>query len=107
MLLILKSAIWHANGLWRHSQEIITFLQLYNIDIMLISETYLTGKSHVKILKYIIYETKRPDKKAYCRTAVINKQNFKSYEREKYQCEHMKATSIIIEEQPAPSTATI
>jgi hypothetical protein len=39
MATTLQLALWNANGLHRHEEELKTFLSLRNIDNMLISET--------------------------------------------------------------------
>jgi hypothetical protein len=40
----LRLALWNANGLIQHAEELKTFISLHNIDVMLISETHFTGK---------------------------------------------------------------
>jgi exonuclease III len=44
----LRLALWNANGLIQHVEEVQTFISLHNIDIMLISETHFTEKSYLK-----------------------------------------------------------
>ena len=50
----LRIALWNANGIIQHKEELQVFLQNQLIDIMLISETHLTYKSYLKILGYKI-----------------------------------------------------
>jgi hypothetical protein len=38
----LQLALWNANGLAQHADELQTFLAIRNIDIMLLSETHFT-----------------------------------------------------------------
>ena len=47
--------VWNLDGLNQYLQEIKTFLTHQTIDIMLISETHLTDKHHIKIPTYKIY----------------------------------------------------
>ena len=47
----LKIAIWNANGLSNHTQEVEIFLKTYFIDIFLVSETHFTDRSY-KYCKY-------------------------------------------------------
>lgn len=86
-----------ANGLCRHVQEVKMFLQIHNIDIMLISETHFTDKSYIKIPNYSIYNTNHPDGKAHGGTALIVKNDIKHYEADKYITEHLQSTSINVE----------
>jgi hypothetical protein len=38
MAKFLQLALWNANGLTQHAEELITFICIHNIDVMLISE---------------------------------------------------------------------
>ena len=49
---IVRIALWNANGLAHHKQEIEFFLNLKKIDILLISEAHLTSKDYFNIYKY-------------------------------------------------------
>lgn len=92
----LKLAIWNANGLSQHRQEIQTFLSNNNIDIMLISETHFTYRSYMQIPKYYIYDTKHPDGTAHGGTAIIIKRNIRHHQIQKYEHDHLQATSVSI-----------
>ncbi|MDR0318530.1 MAG: hypothetical protein LBI09_00640 [Nitrososphaerota archaeon] len=54
---LLKIAAWNANGLSQQAQEITFFLQTFNLDILLVSETPLhKQKLHNNtILQYILH----------------------------------------------------
>lgn len=80
----LRIAIWNANGLANHSQEVKYFLCDQSIDMMLISETHFTNKSYMKIPKYTIYDTKHPNGSGYGGTAVIIKNSIKHHELNKF-----------------------
>jgi exonuclease III len=45
MAKFLRIALWNANGLAQHKDEILLFLQHNKIDILFISETHFTTKS--------------------------------------------------------------
>lgn len=94
----LKLAIWNANGLSQHGQEVKSFLIEQEIDVMLISETHNTSRSFLKIPRYTIYHTNHPDGTAHGGTAVIIKNIIKHHEIEKYEKEHLQATSVVIED---------
>lgn len=66
------------------------------IDIMLVSETHFTSRSHLKIPKYNLYHTMHPDGTAHGGTAVIIKNNIKHHETDKYQSKLIQATSIVV-----------
>jgi hypothetical protein len=40
----LRLALWNANGLTQHAEELCTFISYHKIDVMLISETHFTEK---------------------------------------------------------------
>jgi len=99
---LLKMSIWNANGLCNHGLELISFLQTRQIDIMLISETHYTSKSHIKIPNYTVYNTRHPDGTGHGGTAIIIKNSIKHYELDKYDREYLQATTIMIEDWIGP-----
>lgn len=98
----LKIAVWNANGLTQHGQEIKMFLQNQKIDIMLISETHYTNKSYLKIPKYNIYDTKHPDGTAHGGAAIIIRSSLKHHEIDKHYKDYLQATSIVVEDWRGP-----
>lgn len=68
---LLKIAIWNANRLSNHIQELKHFVNDNEIDIMMISETHFTSKSYVSIPGYFTYYTLHPDGSAHGGTAII------------------------------------
>jgi len=76
----LQTALWNANGLAQHKDEIQLFLQQNKIDILLISETHCAMKSYFKIPHYNLYCTNHPDGTVHAGTAVIVKQTISHYE---------------------------
>jgi hypothetical protein len=49
MAKFLQLALWNANGLAQHTEELKTFISIHNIDIMLISERHFTEKIYLKL----------------------------------------------------------
>ena len=45
----IRIAVWNANGLLNHNNEVKAFIADKGIDIMLVSETDFTSKSFMKI----------------------------------------------------------
>jgi exonuclease III len=69
----LRLALWNVNGRIQHAEELRTFISLHNIDVILISETYFTEKSYLKLLNYTVYHTNHPAGAARGGTAIIVK----------------------------------
>lgn len=102
----LRLAIWNANGLSQHEHEITAFITDKKIDIMLISETHFTEKSYLKIPNFNIYNTNHPNGSARGGTAIIVKKSIKHAELNKYQEEHIQATSIAVKDYFGTLTIT-
>jgi hypothetical protein len=68
----LQIALWNASGLQNH-KELNLFLNENKIDIILISETHFTSKSHFSIAGYNICLANHPDGKAHGGTAILIK----------------------------------
>jgi len=94
----LRISVWNASGLCKHTQEIIQFLQIFDIDILLISETHFTSRSYIKVPNHIVYNTQHPDETAHGGTAITIRQNVKHHIREEYKQEHIQATSIALQD---------
>ena len=106
MVQLLKIAVWNANGLCQHALEIKLFLQTFNLDIILVSETHLTNRSYITVPNYNTYYTNHPDETAHGGTAVIIRQNIKHYVRAEYIHKNIKATSIAIEDNTGETTVS-
>jgi hypothetical protein len=106
MTKVLKLAVWNANGLCHHAQEVRLFIQTLDLDILLVSETHFTERSHISIPTYTIYHTAHPDETAHGGTAVIIRQNLKHYVCAEYRHEHIQATTIAIEDNLGEITIT-
>ncbi len=82
--MVLKIVAWNANGLCQHAHELEIYLNTFNIDIILISETHLVIKSKINIKNYNIYYTNHPDGKGHGGSAIIIKSSIKHSEMRKY-----------------------
>jgi len=102
----LKLAVWNANGLGHHAQEVRLFIKSLDLDILLVSETHFTDRSHMSIPNYHIYRTDHPDKTAHGGTAVIIRQNLKQHARAEYRQEYLQTTSIAVEDYLGEVTIT-
>jgi exonuclease III len=90
----LRIALWNANGLSRHKEEVHLFLQEQYIDILLISETHFTAESYLTIPNYRLYHTNHPDGTAHGGTAILIKRTIAHYQLQGYAENHLQATSI-------------
>ena len=84
--------LWNANGLSNLLLEIEAFLNVNNIDILLVSETHFTKKTFFKIPNYKIYHTMHadPDGTMHEGTAVIIKKYIKYFKMPEYRTEEQK-----------------
>ena len=93
----MKIAAWNLNGLQQRALETKTFLYNNNIDILLVSETYFTSKSYMKIPYYTIYDTKHPSGKAHRGTAVIIRNDIKHHLHSQVNKEYIQATTVTVQ----------
>jgi exonuclease III len=100
MNMFLRIALWNANGLLQHKDEVTLFLKGQHIDIPLISETHFTAESYFKIPNFRVYSTTHPDGTTYGGTAIIIKQTIDHHELQKYEENHLQATSIKVRTFP-------
>jgi hypothetical protein len=82
------------------------FLNLNKIDILLISETHFTLKTHFTIPTYQIYHTNHPDGSAHGGTAVLIKSTINHHELPKFLDHFLQATSIQVNNFPYPLTVS-
>jgi hypothetical protein len=102
----LRIALWNANDLAQHKDEIQLFLQQNIIDILLISEAHFTTKTYFKIPQYNIYYTNHPDDNAHVDTAVLVKQTISHYQLPNYEEDYLQITSIRVLTMSYELTAT-
>ena len=95
----IRIAIWNANGLLNHNNEIKAFIADKGIDIMLVSETHFTSKSFMKIPNYSMYITNHPAGTARGGTAIIVHNKIHHQPLENYSRPFLQGTSIKIHDQ--------
>jgi hypothetical protein len=93
MAKFLQLALWNANGVTQHTEELKTFTSIHNIDIMLISETQFTEKSYLKFPNYAVHHTNHP-----AGTALIVKNTIKHHQLNNYSQDFLQATSVSVED---------
>jgi exonuclease III len=106
MAKFLRIALWNANGIIKHKEELQVFLQNQLIDIMLISETHLTEKSYLKIPGYKLYHTIYPDNTAHAGPAILIKSTINHHQLHKYEKDYLHATSIRVKTLPYEITVS-
>jgi len=75
-----------------------TGIQSYTIDILLVSETHFTSKSHFTIPGYDLCSTNHPDGTAHGGTAIIVKSTIAYHTQLKHEEAEIQATSIKVNE---------
>jgi hypothetical protein len=106
MATFLQLALWNANGLHHHTEELKTFLSLRNIDTMLISETHFTDKSHLRIPNYAVYHSIHPNWTARDGSAIIIKRSIKHHPLNSHTHDFLQAISVSVEDSTGPLTVT-
>lgn len=77
MQLNLRIAIWNANGLPNHTQELEVFLKSKFIDVLLVSETHFTNKTYFCIRGYDLINTNHPSNRAHAGSCILIKNTLK------------------------------
>jgi hypothetical protein len=74
MAKFLQLALWNANGLSQHTEELKTFISFHNVDVMLISESHFAEKIYLKLPNYTAHPagTARGDTAIIIKTCIIN-----------------------------------
>jgi len=106
MAKFLRIAQWNANGLAQHKDEVQLFLQHNKIDILLVSETHFTAKTHFRIPQCNTYYTNHFDGIAHAGTAILVKQTIQHYELSQYAPDLLQATSICVRTFPFEMTVS-
>jgi hypothetical protein len=104
MTKFLQLAIWNANGLSHHREELQTFLHIHDIDAILISETHFTEKHHFRIPYYTLHHTNHPTGTARGGTAILIKSSIVHHPLNSYAQSHLQATSITLTDTKGPLT---
>jgi hypothetical protein len=95
MARFLQLALWNANGLTQHTEELKAFISIHNIDVMLISETHFTEKSYLKLPNYTVYHMNYPTGTAII---IIIKNTIKHHQLNNYSQDFLQATSVSVED---------
>ena len=94
---ILRIAHWNADGLLNHKEEVKLFLFQNKIDILLVSETHYTSKTHFTIPGYNLCHTNHPDDKANGGTAILIQKTIQYNEQHQHAQPDMQATIIQVQ----------
>jgi hypothetical protein len=98
----LHLALWNANGLHQHAEELKTFLSLRNLDIMLISKTHFTDKSYLRFPNYTVYHSNHPGGTARGGSTIIIKRSIKHHHLNNHTDDFLQATSVSVEDYTGP-----
>jgi exonuclease III len=101
---VLQLALWNANGLHQHAEELKTFLHLRNIDIMLIAETDFTDKSYLRLPNYNVYHANHPAGTARGGSAIVIKHFIKHHLHHSHTQDFLQATTVTVEDLSGPLT---
>lgn len=94
MAKFLRVALWNANSLEQHKEEIKYFLIYNQIDILLVSETHFIDKTYFKIPNFTTYSSNHPDGTAHGGTAVLVKNTIQHYALPAYQKNLLQSSAI-------------
>jgi exonuclease III len=73
MAKFIKIALWNANGLAQHKDEVKTFLDHNAIAILLVRETHFNDRSYFKIPHYNAYFTTHSGNTAHASSEILIK----------------------------------
>jgi hypothetical protein len=92
----------NANGMQTKAREVEVFLNMNNIDILLVAETHFTNlRTYLNIPHYSVYHTSHPDDTTHGGTAVIIWSSIVHHELTKFQQGFLQAT-IEVRKLPTP-----
>jgi hypothetical protein len=78
------------------------FLNINNIDTLLVAETHFANRKYLNIPHYSVYHTEHPDGTAHGGTAVIIRSSIVHHELTKFQQDFLQATTIEFRKLPTP-----
>lgn len=96
MQINLRFAIWNANGLPNHKEEIETFININHIDIFLIFEKHFTNRTYFNINGFDLIPCNHPENRAHGGSAILVKRSIKYTILDDYQKPHLQAAGIRI-----------
>lgn len=97
-------ALWNANGLVQHYQELKLFITQHKLDILLITESHFTEKSYFNIPNYSLYVANHPGNRARGGAAVLVKNSLSHYELPKVELNYLQSSSIVLATNSGPVT---
>jgi exonuclease III len=98
MAKFLHLAVWNANGLTQHKEQLKMFLSIYDIDVMLISETHFKEKNLIRMPHCIAYHTDHLAGMAREGTTVFIKSTIQHHQLCNYEQDFLQATIVTIED---------
>jgi hypothetical protein len=98
MAKFVQLTLWNANSLTQHTKELKTLNSIHKVDVMLISETYFTEKSYLKLPNYAVYNTNHPARTARGGTIIIIKKFHQASQLNNYSQHFLQATSVSVED---------
>lgn len=94
--------LWNANGLRHNLPELELLLNDRRIDVALLCETHLTGRSYLRVPGYTAYRTDHPDGSSHGGTAILVRQRISHHPLPSTSTESLQSTSISIKCFPFP-----
>lgn len=92
----LRFALWNANGICQHRDEVESFIKNNNLDMLLVSETHLNDRSHFRIRGFDVIKCNRSDGAARGGSAIIVKSSIQYEECFSYCSEGVQVATIQI-----------
>jgi len=100
MAVALRLALWNANGLSSHRLELQKFLDMHEIDIALISETYFMSRTVFRLPRYTVFHSIHPDDTAHGGAAFIIHSSQRHHEHLRIQTPELQAIAVHLEALP-------
>lgn len=94
---MIRIVAWNANGLSGvKKMELIHFLDYYQVDVCLISETHFTEESYLKMKGYDSYHTTHPSDKARGGAAILVRSGLDHHQDLSWREESIQAVTIVL-----------
>jgi hypothetical protein len=98
MAKFLQLALWNANGLAQHTEELRTFIWNQNINVLLISGIHLIENKLSKLPNYALYHTNYPAGIVWGATAMMITNSIKYHQLNKCSQNFLQAASMSVED---------
>jgi hypothetical protein len=93
MARFLQLALWNANCLIKHTEDLKALISIHNINVIKISERHFTEKSYLKLPNYAVYHMNHP-----AGTAIIIINTINHHQVNNYSQDFLQATSVSVED---------